>query len=67
MDVLLNFQLFRLNTKGQIGHGERCVKAQGAETLHITTCDRQPVGPWEWDEVCIFVEYWEFITPKDYF
>lgn len=43
-------QLFRLNTKGQIGVGERCIKASGGSTLHLHFCDVQPTGPWSWDE-----------------
>ena len=43
-------QMFRLNTKGQIGVGERCIKATGGSTLHLQFCDVQPTGPWSWDE-----------------
>ena len=43
--------MFRLNTKGQIGVGERCIKATGGSTLHLQFCDVQPTGPWSWDEV----------------
>jgi len=43
-------QQFRLNVKGQIAIGERCIAAQGADTLHIEVCSKEPTGPWEWDE-----------------
>ncbi|XP_060593944.1 LOW QUALITY PROTEIN: N-acetylgalactosaminyltransferase 7-like [Ruditapes philippinarum] len=43
-------QMYRLNVKGQIGVGERCIEAPSGDTLHMSFCDTQPVGPWEWDE-----------------
>ncbi|XP_025103405.1 N-acetylgalactosaminyltransferase 7-like isoform X2 [Pomacea canaliculata] len=43
-------QLFRINTKGQIGLGERCIEAQNGDTLHIRYCEVQPVGPWDYNE-----------------
>lgn len=43
-------QMYRLNTKGQIGVGERCIEAPSGDTLHMSFCDTQPVGPWQWDE-----------------
>lgn len=42
-------QLFRLNTEGQIGVGERCIDASG-EGLQMIFCPIQPNGPWSWDE-----------------
>lgn len=45
------FQLFRINTKGQIGVGERCIESPNGNTLHVAYCDVQPVGPWDYDEV----------------
>ncbi|XP_005100984.1 N-acetylgalactosaminyltransferase 7 isoform X2 [Aplysia californica] len=44
------FQLFRINTKGQLGLGERCIMEQNRDTLHIHVCDTQPEGPWEFDK-----------------
>ena len=44
-------QLYRVNTKGQIGFGERCIEAPNGDTLHIQYCDVQPTGPWDYDEV----------------
>lgn len=49
-NIVIDFQMFRLNTKGQIGVGERCIKATGGTTLHLHFCDVQPTGPWSWDE-----------------
>lgn len=43
-------QLFRINAKGQIALGERCITERAHDTLHITTCDIQPTGPWEFDK-----------------
>ncbi|XP_059173884.1 N-acetylgalactosaminyltransferase 7-like [Physella acuta] len=43
-------QMFRLNVKGQIGIGERCILAQNSGKLFLTYCNTQPTGPWEWDE-----------------
>ncbi|XP_041352821.1 N-acetylgalactosaminyltransferase 7-like [Gigantopelta aegis] len=43
-------QLFRINTKGQIGYGERCIESDNGDTLHIHFCDVQPTGPWNYDE-----------------
>ncbi|XP_046343077.1 N-acetylgalactosaminyltransferase 7-like isoform X1 [Haliotis rufescens] len=43
-------QLYRLNTKGQIGYGERCIESPNGDTLHIHYCDVQPTGPWDYDE-----------------
>lgn len=43
-------QLFRINTKGQIGVGERCIESPNGNTLHVAYCDVQPVGPWDYDE-----------------
>lgn len=43
-------QMFRLNTKGQLGVGERCIEAPSGDTLHVSFCDTQPEGPWDWDE-----------------
>ncbi|KAK3092658.1 hypothetical protein FSP39_005536 [Pinctada imbricata] len=44
-------QLFRINTKGQIGVGERCIESRNGNTLHVSFCDVQPTGPWEFDEL----------------
>lgn len=43
-------QLFRLNVKGQLAVGERCIDAVNGDTLHVQFCDVQPTGPWSWDE-----------------
>lgn len=43
--------MFRLNVKGQLGVGERCIEAPSGDTLHMSFCDTQPEGPWQWDEV----------------
>ncbi|XP_005105766.2 N-acetylgalactosaminyltransferase 7 [Aplysia californica] len=53
-------QQFRLNERGQIGIGERCIMAQGADKLHITYCSTAPVGPWEWDENTGIIRHHEF-------
>lgn len=42
-------QLFRLNEKGQLALGERCINAQ-YDTLQIQFCDVQPVGPWKYSK-----------------
>ncbi|XP_070180117.1 N-acetylgalactosaminyltransferase 7-like isoform X2 [Littorina saxatilis] len=42
-------QLYRINTKGQIGLGERCIDSPNGDTLHIRYCEVQPTGPWEFD------------------
>lgn len=47
------FQLIRLNAKGQLGVGERCISAdnQGVKFVfcRLGTVD----GPWQYDEVNI--------------
>ena len=48
---ILIFQMYRLNAKGQIGVGERCIEAPSGDTLHMSFCDTQPTGPWDWNEV----------------
>ncbi|XP_076463576.1 N-acetylgalactosaminyltransferase 7-like isoform X2 [Babylonia areolata] len=45
-----NSQLYRINTKGQLGLGERCLEAPGGDTLHIRYCEVQPTGPWDFDK-----------------
>ena len=49
--ISLNHQLFRLNAKGQLGLGERCIMEKNRDTLHITVCDTQPEGPWAFNKV----------------
>ncbi|CAL1530402.1 unnamed protein product [Lymnaea stagnalis] len=44
-------QLFRLNRKGQLSLGERCILDENQDTLHIRVCDIQPEGPWEYNKV----------------
>jgi len=43
-------QLLRLNTKGQLASGERCLVARGGH-IEITVCPTQPTGEWEYLEV----------------
>uniref|UniRef100_A0A2C9JJC3 Polypeptide N-acetylgalactosaminyltransferase n=1 Tax=Biomphalaria glabrata TaxID=6526 RepID=A0A2C9JJC3_BIOGL len=43
-------QLFRINEKGQLGLGERCIMDENQDTLHIRYCDIQPEGPWEFNK-----------------
>ena len=50
-NVNLRLQLFRINTQGQLGLGERCIQSPNGDTLHVQYCDIQPTGPWEFDEV----------------
>ena len=46
-----DFQLFRLNTAGQLGVGERCVNAD-SQGVKLVVCRLGSVdGPWEYDEV----------------
>ncbi|XP_033735035.1 N-acetylgalactosaminyltransferase 7-like [Pecten maximus] len=42
-------QMFRINTKGQMGVGERCIEAPNGSTLHMHFCETQPTGPWQLD------------------
>lgn len=45
------FQLMRLNAKGQLGVGERCIEAD-AQGIKLVFCRLGTVdGPWEYDEV----------------
>lgn len=44
-------QLIRLNAKGQLGVGERCVEADG-QGVKLAFCRLGTVdGPWQYDEV----------------
>lgn len=44
-------QLIRLNEKGQLGVGERCIEADG-QGIKLAFCRLGTVdGPWEYDEV----------------
>ncbi|KAK7598309.1 hypothetical protein V9T40_006544 [Parthenolecanium corni] len=44
-----NNQLFRLNAKGQLGHGERCVEAD-RQSVKLVFCRLGTVdGPWEYN------------------
>ncbi|KAL8619562.1 hypothetical protein ACOMHN_019618 [Nucella lapillus] len=45
-----NSQLYRLNTKGQLGLGERCLDSPNGDTLQIRYCEVQPTGPWDFDK-----------------
>lgn len=42
-------QLFRFNTKGQIGYGERCIDKYDSHSLSIHYCHVQPIGPWKYN------------------
>lgn len=49
----LFLQLFRLNAKGQLGNGERCVDAD-KQGIKLVFCRLGTVdGPWEYDKVVI--------------
>ncbi|KAK6180861.1 hypothetical protein SNE40_008837 [Patella caerulea] len=43
-------QMFRLNMKGQLALGERCLQAKNGDTIHIHFCETQPQGFWDYDE-----------------
>lgn len=43
--------MFRLNTEGQMGVGERCITSPNRDTLHMSFCATEPTGPWKWEEV----------------
>jgi len=43
-------QLYRLNVKGQLATGERCVDAN-KNGIRIIYCPVEPTGPWEYDKV----------------
>ena len=43
-------QLFRMNTKGQMAVGERCLDLSG-KGITMQFCPVDPTGPWEWDQV----------------
>ncbi|XP_064623856.1 N-acetylgalactosaminyltransferase 7-like [Lineus longissimus] len=44
-------QLFRLNTKGQLATGERCIDARkGAEVPMISYCSSGQNGPWDYNQ-----------------
>ncbi|XP_023931769.1 N-acetylgalactosaminyltransferase 7-like [Lingula anatina] len=42
-------QLFRLNTKGQLAVGERCIDLSGGQPK-VIFCSVMPTGPWDFDE-----------------
>lgn len=50
---LLCLQLYRLNTKGQLGVGERCI-AGDRQNVKLVVCPLGTVdGPWQYESVCI--------------
>lgn len=54
LSVLSTLQLVRLNAKGQLAIGERCVDAD-SQGIKLVFCKLGTVnGPWEYDEVCLF-------------
>ncbi|KAL8619999.1 hypothetical protein ACOMHN_015281 [Nucella lapillus] len=53
-------QLFRINTKGQIGVGERCILAPNGDTLHIQNCELEPTGPWDYDTTTGVIKHTSF-------
>jgi hypothetical protein len=50
-------QLFRFNTKGQIGKGERMVVADGNGKLFIKMSSGSQTGPWELRKVRSLILY----------
>lgn len=44
-------QLLRLNTKGQLASGERCLEPVGGH-VQVKVCPVDPTGDWEYVEVC---------------
>ena len=46
------FQLYRLNEKGQLAMGERCLDYNGAG-IGLVFCPVSPTGPWEWNKVSV--------------
>merc|ERR1712012_664532 len=42
-------QLYRLNEKGQLATGERCIDNTG-DSIHMIFCPVQPTGPWSYDK-----------------
>ena len=40
----------RLNTKGQMASGERCLVARGGH-VEVMVCPTEPTGDWEYVEV----------------
>lgn len=54
---LTYLQLFRLNTKGQLGVGERCIAAD-RQNVKLVVCPIGTVdGPWQYESVCIIYNY----------
>lgn len=47
-------QLLRLNTKGQLASGERCLVPRGGH-VQIIVCPTEPTGDWEYLEVSTVV------------
>jgi len=45
-------QLFRLNTKGQLASGERCLIPKGNH-VQVTVCPTDPSGHWEYLDVSV--------------
>jgi polypeptide N-acetylgalactosaminyltransferase len=43
-------QMFRVNSQGQIAHGERCIDSHSSNTLHMAYCAVSPTGPWQYDK-----------------
>ena len=43
-------QMYRLNAKGQVALGERCLDHIGSG-VGIVYCQINPTGPWQWDKV----------------
>lgn len=58
---LICLQLFRLNTKGQLGVGERCIAAD-RQNVKLVVCPLGTVdGPWQYESVSIIYNYFLLI------
>ena len=44
------FQLLRLNVKGQLAVGERCLELVG-QKIKVAVCSVSPTGYWSYDKV----------------
>ena len=53
--IMRHFQLLRLNSKGQLAVGERCLEVI-AQKMKVVVCPINPSGPWSYDSVsCILL------------
>lgn len=50
-------QLFRLNSKGQMGYGERCIDRYQSKKISVHHCPRNPTGHWRYENKSGLIRY----------